>query len=180
MDARDIGNGPVFAAPASAQPPAEPGDAIVVTGQRGRRRGDPHFIDDVTIVSDGQIAAFDAALCPAGYGLPPAHNLVVAALIRQAAVRARIRVAAAPCRPNVVVIVAEDGADLLALLRRARPALFDGAGRAQLAANWRRRRGRSARGRSSSRAAPTGGRSSRSLSSRSAAASPSISARRES
>lgn len=131
---RTIGMALFLAGAAPAQPTAAPGDAIVVTGQRDRGEAIRDFIDEVTIVSDGQIAAFDAALCPASYGLPPAHNRVVAALIREAAAAAHIRVAAAPCRANVVVIVAADGADLLALLRRERPGLFDGADRAELAA----------------------------------------------
>lgn len=115
-----------------AQAPAGPGDAIVVTGQRDRDAAIRGFIDEVTVASDDQIAAFDAALCPASYGLPPGHNQVVSGLIRQAAARARIRVAPLPCRPNVVVIVAENGAELVALLRRERPVLFNTLEQAEL------------------------------------------------
>lgn len=113
-----------LAGPVSAQAPAPADDSIVVTGQRDRAEAIRAFIEGVTVASDGQIAAFHEALCPASYGLPAAHNDVLSALIRAAGERAGIRVARPGCRPNVVVIVADNGGSLVSLLRRRRPALF--------------------------------------------------------
>jgi hypothetical protein len=124
------------AQPRAPAPPASaaPDEAIIVTGRRDRAETVRDFIDRVTIPSDGQLAAFHDAPCPASFGLPAGHNAVVAALIREAAARTRLPVARPGCAPNILVIVAENGGDFVARLRRARPAWFAVLGGAELRA----------------------------------------------
>lgn len=124
----------MLAGPAAAQLPPPDDDPIVVTGQRDRAEAVRAFIDGVTVASGDQIAVFHEPLCPASYGLPAAHNAVVVALVRAAAGRARLPLAGAGCRPNVVVIVADNGRALIRLLRRERPALFATLGGGELRA----------------------------------------------
>lgn len=99
---------------------------IVVTGDRDRDRAILDFVAGITVQSDDQIARFPDPVCPASYGLSGAFNVFVAARIREIARAAGIRVAALPCRPNIVIIAAERGEDVLAALRRRRPALLAG------------------------------------------------------
>ncbi len=115
-------------APASAggtpPDPAAAQDEIVVTGSRSPQRAIGDYVDVVTVESAGQIARFATPVCPAGFGLPDGHNEVIATRIRQIADHLGIGSAPAGCRPNIVVIVADRGADFVSLLRRERPALF--------------------------------------------------------
>jgi len=113
-------------APAHAQDAPPPEQQVVVTGERERNRAEPvrSYIEAVTIETEDQIARFEAPICPASFGLPPGQNEVVAGRVRLVAEHLGVRTADRDCRPNVVIIVADDGERFLQALRRERPALF--------------------------------------------------------
>lgn len=99
-------------------------EQIIVTGSRDPRDPIAAFVDTVTIESDDQIARFVAPICPVSLGLPPGHDEVIEARMRQIADHLGIGSGSRECRPNVVVVVAEEGADFVRQLRRERPDLF--------------------------------------------------------
>lgn len=110
----------------AAQEPDRGAGEIVVTGDRDRDRAVRGFVAGITVESDAQIARFPDPVCPASFGLSDAFNAFVAGRVREVARGAGIRVAAQPCRANIVIIAAERGEDVLAALRRRRPALLAG------------------------------------------------------
>ncbi|HEY0413391.1 MAG TPA: hypothetical protein VGD66_09625 [Allosphingosinicella sp.] len=70
------------------------------------------------------------SVCPAAAGLSPAQNAAVAARMRRVAEALGIRVAAADCKPNALVLVTRDKKALIKGLRRANPIYFqDASGR---------------------------------------------------
>lgn len=108
------------------------GPEIVVTGDRNRDRAVQVYVSAVTVQTREQIARFADPVCPASYGLPREHGAVVVSRIREVAREAGIRVAGPRCRPNVVIMAADRGEDVVAGLRRQRPALFAGLRLAEL------------------------------------------------
>ena len=104
---------------------AERDDEIIVTGSRNRRDAVAAFVRAVTVETDDQIAQFATPVCPASFGLPPEQNEAIEARLRAIAGYLGIGAAAGGCRPNVVVIVAEQGGDFVHRLRRERPELFN-------------------------------------------------------
>ena len=102
----------------------ESGD-IVVTG---RRASPDKTIAETRAISNthnGQLARFETPICPAVVGLPQAHARVVEWRIRNVADRAKVRVDKLGCKPNVTIVVADDGAAFVNLLHRKRPTLFN-------------------------------------------------------
>ncbi len=98
-------------APASAQdrPADREAAEIVIEGIRDRDAQIADFVGALTDVPvGGQLSRFEEAVCPAAVGLSPAQNQVVAARIRSVAGAAGIRVGKAKCRPNVILVVAQD------------------------------------------------------------------------
>ncbi len=119
----------VAVSPVSAQVPTEPApsesDEIVVKGVRERDREVHRFVDALTdTLPFGQLSKFDAAVCPAAVGLPQAQNDIVAGRMRQIAGAVGIDVAKADCRPNTIVIVVDDPAELIPAMKRKYPAYF--------------------------------------------------------
>jgi len=110
----------------AARDPDRDGGEIVVTGDRDRDRAVRGFVAGITVESEEQIARFPDPVCPASFGLSGAFNAFVAGRVREVARDAGIRVAAQPCRPNIVIIAAERGEDVLAAIQRRRPALLAG------------------------------------------------------
>jgi hypothetical protein len=113
---------------AAAPPPREPDtSAIVVQGARIGSRQIRDFVKAVTDVPyGGQVARFHAAACPAAIGLSDAFNAAVVDRIRKVAAAAGVRVARAPCTPNVFLIVTNDKKAAIEALERKYPAYFDG------------------------------------------------------
>ena len=105
-------------------PPPAQEDNIVVTGARDAEQAVRDFVEAVTIETEDQIATFATPVCPASFGLPAGHNEVIVARLRQIADYMGIGSRPPGCRPNVIVIVAEQGGDLVGRLRRERPELF--------------------------------------------------------
>jgi hypothetical protein len=117
-------------APAPSVAPSAPGAAdpneILVVGSKATRHAVEAFVDDVTADADGQIAMFEQPICPAAFGLPPAYDRVIEQRIRENAARVGMETAAEPCDANVVVIVADSPAPLVAELQVKRPQMFVG------------------------------------------------------
>lgn len=119
--ARPANAGPVDP---SAPSGAEDEEEIIVTGLRDQHDAIATYVDSVTVESNDQIAKFAAPVCPISLGLPPGHDEVIESRIRQIADHLRIGSAGSGCRPNIVVIVTEEGGDFVRQLRRQRPELF--------------------------------------------------------
>jgi hypothetical protein len=76
------------------------------------------------IAGNEPMARFETEVCPRVVGLPQDYAGVVEARIRNVALAAGSRIAAGGCEPNLTVIVAENGAEALASLRKKRTLLF--------------------------------------------------------
>lgn len=100
---------------------AQPADA----GRADVRR----FVEQVTVETEGQLARFHEPVCPISRGLPADYGAVVEERVRTMARAAGIPVARRrDCAPNLIVLVANDGEEAIALLRRERPDIFAGLG----------------------------------------------------
>ena len=94
---------------AGSAAPVEPNSEIVVQGTRVGKEQIRDFVKAVTNVPfDGQVGRFDAAACPSSIGLTPAQNAAITERMRKVALAAGIRLAPAPCTPNVFVVVTRD------------------------------------------------------------------------
>jgi hypothetical protein len=107
----------------------EPGPAapepIVVTGQRAPDivAARQHVVA-ITSTTEGQIARFQAPVCPNVIGMRPREEAVVVGRIRAVARAAGIETAPERCEPNLVLIVTPSGQRLIEALRQRRPAVF--------------------------------------------------------
>src|SRR3712207_1549482 len=91
------------------------------------------FVDGVTVQAEGQVARFYEPVCVASEGLPPDYNEVVEQRVRELARAAGIAVRrGAGCLPNLLVLIADDSADLASVLRRRRPEIFAGMDAAEI------------------------------------------------
>lgn len=110
-------------APLSAQDTREQedqaGSAIVVTGQRQvERESARRFASAVAAPVEGQLARFHHPICPAVAGLKPEAAVAIVERMREVAAAANVPVSPLDCRPNVVVLIAEDGREALERLRK--------------------------------------------------------------
>lgn len=112
------------ALPAAGQDRAGPEQNVVVTGELHRDAAVRSFVEEVTVETGDQIARFAVPVCPASFGLPAGHNETIAARLRQIADHLGLGSGGAGCRPNVVLIFADNGGDFVQRLRRERPDLF--------------------------------------------------------
>jgi hypothetical protein len=112
---------------------ASDGSEIVVKGDRDRDRQVRRFVEALTPSEPyrGQIGRFELAVCPAVAGLRPEQNEAVAERMRKVAEAAGMTVGTpGKCRPNALVLIAENKDELVRELRRKQPAFFyDGARR---------------------------------------------------
>jgi hypothetical protein len=118
------------AAPQTAEspgPPPESQEQIIVQGVRVNKQQVRDFVRAVTDAPYyGQLGRFHAPACPAAMGLTDAQNANIAARMREVAAAAGVRVAPAGCKPNVLVIVADDKRVALDELDRRFPMYFNG------------------------------------------------------
>ncbi|HEX8654460.1 MAG TPA: hypothetical protein VF693_04460 [Allosphingosinicella sp.] len=122
------GSGPA----ASAQPQA--GDpTILVTGQ-APLDGDAarRMAERIAVRRDGQLARFEAPVCPEVTGFPEPYAGRVAERIRTVARAAGARVAGPGCAPNLHLVIVDDGRGFARELHRAQPGAFGGIARAEL------------------------------------------------
>lgn len=120
-----------LALPAAAQQPDQPrpreqaGADVVVTA----RQADPAAVRRearlITRTVHDQVARFADPVCPAAIGLPAASDRVIEQRIRTVAALARIRTAGGGCTPNLLVLIADEPAAVLAALHRPHQGLFD-------------------------------------------------------
>lgn len=119
------------ALPAAAQQQQQQGaqtqdPSIVVTQQRLTREAVGGFVDNVTVLADGQIARFHQPVCPVSIGLPDSYNRIIEQRIRKVAADAGIPTEGANCKPNLVVMIADDaGAVTKALIAKYPAVLID-------------------------------------------------------
>lgn len=98
-------------APAATQDqgPAEDPSEIVVTGVRDMDKELRDFVGALTRApSAGQLARFEAAICPTVVGVPASQKELVAARMRRVAEAAGIAVGGGACTPNVLVVITSD------------------------------------------------------------------------
>jgi hypothetical protein len=107
-------------------PPASPNQTIIVTGTKTNGKTVDRYVNAITVPVEGQLAAFHQPICPASVGLPKAYNRVVEARLRRVATDVGLKVAGARCDPNLVLIVADQSANLIERLRKVRPDIFAG------------------------------------------------------
>ncbi|HEY0312960.1 MAG TPA: hypothetical protein VGC56_10750 [Allosphingosinicella sp.] len=127
--------------PGLAQSPAErdespdggPGQ-IVVTRQRERYSGASADVRSITRAPEDVVARFETPICPLALGLPPETARAIEARVR--AVVRSLNLGAAPsgCRPNLTLVVADDGIGTIAALQKQRPNLFQTLSGAELRA----------------------------------------------
>ncbi len=121
-----------IASPAAAlqltggQPQTSSSEDIVVTQQRLDRDAVVDFVDDVTVDANGQIAMFRAPICPFVDGFVDEQNRKIEQRIRNVAQTVGLQAAPAKCSPNVVLMVATNGAATLRKLAGEKPILFQG------------------------------------------------------
>lgn len=114
---------------AAATAPAPASDTtITVTGERLKRseaRKRSHdFVSLTTATRFNQFGRRTTPICPRTIGIDPAFAAVVEARIRSIAESVRISQFRANCSPNLFILFTSDGDGLMAMLRKARPALF--------------------------------------------------------
>lgn len=111
----------LLAAPAAAQDDAP----IVVIGQRDIEQQIESFVGALTPASPrGQIARFETAVCPGAFGMADAQRSAVQDRVRAVAKGVGLDVAAAGCKPNLVVIVTADKAAFLKALDKDHGYMF--------------------------------------------------------
>lgn len=110
-------------APSDTDRPPEGGD-IVVTMDRDAADRLSQALRLISSQHEGQLTRFQAAVCPSVHGLPEHRADQVAARITALAAEARLPVAKAGCKPNLMVVIAADGQGFIERLKRQRPEAF--------------------------------------------------------
>ena len=116
--------GLIAASGAAAQtPPAS--EPIIVEGTANSDKQIDRFIRNLTPGPiHGQLSRFETKVCPLSVGLAPERNALVVDRMRHVAAAAGIPLAPADCRPNIIVIVTNNKADLIERLLRKRSYMF--------------------------------------------------------
>ena len=85
------------------------------------------FVDAVTLQVEDQAPRFHAPVCAAAFGLPADYGAAVVARIRNVAQAVGAALERDPgCRPNLIVMVANDSREVSEVLRRVRPDIYIG------------------------------------------------------
>jgi len=120
----------LLAMQANGQPVADAdqtgGSEIVVEGRRDRAKAIRDFVDHLTadVGQDGQLMRFDLAICPGVTGLPRHQKVVVSQRMRRVASTAGLPLGKDGCRPNAILIVANDKNEMKDALFKRYPAFF--------------------------------------------------------
>lgn len=107
-----------------AQPPASPASQsppVVIVAPREFPTRKSSIEQVVTNAQEGQIARFEAPLCPAIAGIDPRLATTMIAIIRSNAKAAGARVGGETCRPNAVLLFASDPPAFMASLVKRAP-----------------------------------------------------------
>jgi hypothetical protein len=112
---------------AAAQQQQRDAPDIVVTGERASKAREAAvraLTRAVAYQSDGQLARFAGAVCPAMVGFEDPYDKLVVDRITQAARDANVPVDTPGCSPNLTVIIVENGQAVLQALYKTKPGLF--------------------------------------------------------
>jgi len=99
---------------------------IVVQGARLRFSTMKTELSGILEPHEGQLPRFHQPICPSVMGLSQSTATVMEKLIRSLAVKAGLDDAEQNCRPNLTVVIADDGRGFIKELKKERPALFTG------------------------------------------------------
>lgn len=120
----------VAAIPATvfAQATAPPQDDIVVRDRRvADRKAVETYVATISVRSESQLARFHQPVCSVVIGLPRPYSTIVEQRILADAVAAGVPVAEnTKCSPNLIVVIAASGADLVRDIRIHRPGWIEG------------------------------------------------------
>lgn len=109
-------------------------DDIVIRDRReADRKAVETYVANISVRSDGQLARFHQPVCPLLIGLPRPYSTMIEQRIVADAVAAGAPVAKkARCAPNLIVVIAGSGSDLVKDIRINRPGWVDGLSPADL------------------------------------------------
>ncbi|MFA6031524.1 MAG: hypothetical protein WC889_01310 [Myxococcota bacterium] len=107
-----------------SQPEASIENQIVVEGKHYDSLETAREVRAIATTQDGQLARFHSPICPAVNGLPEDYATIVESEIRNLAERGGLNVGDEGCKPNLTLIVAPSGTDLIDELKKQRPELL--------------------------------------------------------
>jgi hypothetical protein len=124
--------GPAIGQSQSARETAESDATIVVTGEREQPVTQREVTKQAEALSrvgryqlyDETLPRFAAPVCPEVFGLRDDYGVEIAQRIRANAARLKVKVARRGCSPNLAVVFASDGQELLSKLARSHPEVF--------------------------------------------------------
>lgn len=101
-------------------------DGITVTGkQQPPVKQAERFVRQVVAMDTGQLARFLEPVCPQILGVPASKAEAIEDRIRRDAEGAKVRLGAAGCQPNLVVVIAADADGFIATMRKRHGSFFD-------------------------------------------------------
>jgi hypothetical protein len=118
----------------AAAAPGETSVPIVVTGTKHRYARTVTELRRIARAPEGVYPRFETRVCPLALGLSPAFARAVEREVANVARRVGAPVAGGSCRPNLTLIVADDGAGAIRAVQRRMPNLFQTLSGAELEA----------------------------------------------
>ena len=121
-----IAIGLVGAGNAAAQDMSQ--DDVIMTARKPLKREEAtRFVSSITAGrSEGQVARFEAPVCPIAIGFTPEIGREIVARIRKVAKAVGAEVAPQDCAGNVALVATPDGAALVKGMRATNPELLEG------------------------------------------------------
>jgi hypothetical protein len=114
-----------FAGPAVSAQPASDLPEIIVEGTTEREKQIQDFVGSLTQAPiGGQLSRFDWEICPTAVGLPDAQNHAATERMRRVAVAAGMTLAEPGCRPNALLVVADNKQEFIEGLHDKYPIYF--------------------------------------------------------
>ncbi|WP_138995750.1 hypothetical protein [Sphingomonas sp. PAMC 26621] len=97
---------------------------VVVARPEPREKTVRHLVDHMTAMTNGQVARFTTSVCFGVDGFVAPHDETVRYRLEKDARLAKLDVRAKGCKPNVMIVLVDDGKTLVNTLFRQRPRLF--------------------------------------------------------
>lgn len=114
-----------FAGPAFSAQPASDVPEIVVEGTIERDKKIQDFVGSLTQAPiGGQLSRFDWAVCPSSVGLPDRQNQAATERMRRVAAAAGMTLAEPGCKPNALLVVADNKQEFVDGLHDKYPVYF--------------------------------------------------------
>ena len=98
---------------------------VIVEGKRNHRDAAHRFVNEITVETEDQVAQFGEPVCPLTLGLSPTYNGVITERVLKDAKDTGVRVAKGRCEPNVIIMISDDGHQLLDRLHTDRGPMFE-------------------------------------------------------